>query len=161
MLRRKSTFLIVMLAVLLSSEVVFSKVEVQSFASVPKPVSVTWTGNAFIASSRAGVTKLVKVGTNGSVQPFATSFTGEGEVYVAVSPGQAGFPAGELFLCSGDSIYELDSSGASAKLFSTPAKGTTINFLAFDNDGSWGFLIYVLGTGGQPWAIDSSGRASV
>jgi len=160
--RSKELLLITMLGVvLLSSQVVFSKVGVQSFASLPKPVSVTWTGSAFIASSRDGVTKLVKVGTDGSVQPFATSFTGEGEVYVAVSPGQAGFPAGELFLCSGDSIYELDSSGASAKLVSTPAKGTTINFLAFDNDGSWGFLLYALGAGGQLWAIDSSGRASL
>src|SRR5437879_9698444 len=157
MLRWKSPFLITMLAVLLSSQVVFSKVEVQSFASLPKPVSVTWTGNAFIAFPRAGVTKLVKVGTDGSVQPFATSFTGGGEVYAAVSPGQAGFPAGELFLCSGDSVYEVDSSGASAKLVSTPAKGTTINFLAFDNDGSWGFLLYALGTAGQLWAIDSNG----
>jgi hypothetical protein len=161
MLRSKSLLLIMMLAVFLSSEAVFSKVQVQSFASLPKPVSVTWTGSAFIASSRDGVTKLVKVGTNGSVQPFATSLTGVGEVYVAVSPGQAGFPAGELLLCSGDSIYEVDSSGASAKLVSTPAKGTTINFLAFDNDGSWGFLLYALGTGGQLWAIDSNGHASL
>src|SRR5438132_10257697 len=151
MLRWKSPFLITMLAVLLSSQVVFSKVEVQSFASLPKPVSVTWTGNAFIGSSRDGVTKLVKVGTDGSVQPFATSFRGEGEVYVAVSPGQAGFPAGELFLCSGDSIYEVDSSGASAKVFSTPAKGTTINFYAFDNDGSWGFLLCAGGRGIREW----------
>ncbi len=158
----KSSFLITILAVaLFSSQVVFSKVDVQSFASLPKPVSVTWTGSAFIASSRDGITKLVKVGTNGSVQPFATSFTGEGEVYVAVSPGEAGFPAGELFLCSGDSIYVVDSSGASAKLFSTPAKGTTINFLTFDSDGPWGFLLYALGTGGQLWAIDSNGRASL
>ena len=160
--RSKELLMFTMLiVVLLSSQAVSSKVGVQSFASLPKPVSVTWTGSVFIGSSRDGVTKLVKVGTDGSVQPFATSFTGEGEVYVAVSPGQAGFPAGELFLCSGDSVYELDSSGASAKLFSTPAKGTTINFLAFDNDGSWGFLLYALGTGGQLWAIDSNGRASL
>src|SRR5437667_2134239 len=160
--RSKELLMFTMLTVvLLSSQAVSSKVGVQSFASLPKPVSVTWTGSVFIGSSRDGVTKLVKVGTDGSVQPFATSFTGGGEVYVAVSPGQAGFPAGELFLCSGDSVYELDSSGASAKLFSTPAKGTTINFLAFDNDGSWGFLLYALGTGGQLWAIDSSGRASL
>jgi len=158
----KELLLITMLAVvLLSSQAVSSKIGVQSFASLPKPVSVTWTGSAFIASSRDGVTKLVKVGTDGSVQPFTTSFTGAGEVYVAVSPGQAGFPAGELFLCSGDSVYEVDSSGASAKLFSTPAKGTTINFLAFDSDGSWGFLLYALGTGGQLWAIDSNGRANL
>src|SRR5437870_6638775 len=160
--RSKELLLITMLGVvLLSSQVVFSKVGVQSFASLPKPVSVTWTGSTFIASSRDGVTKLVKVDTDGSVQPFATSFRGEGEVYVAVSPGQAGFPAGELFLCSGDSIYEVDSSGASAKVFTTPAKGTTINFLVFDDDGSWGFLLYALGTGGQLWAIDSNGRASL
>jgi len=161
MLRRKSPLLIAMLAVLLSSQVVFSKIQVQGFASLPKPVSVTWTGSAFIASSRDGFTRLVKVNTSGSVQPFATSFTGVGEVYVAVSPGQAGFPAGDLFLCSGDSIYEVDSSGAAAKLVSTPAKGTTINFLAFDSDGSWGFLLYALGTGGQLWGIDSNGRASL
>src|SRR2546427_7276479 len=160
--RSKELLLITMLAVvLLSSQAVSSKIGVQSFASLPKPVSVTWTGSAFIASSRDGVTKLVKVGTDGSVLRFATSFTGADEVYVAVSPGQAGFPAGELFLCSGDSVYELDSSGASAKLFSTPAKGTTINFLAFDSDGSWGFLLYALGTGGQLWAIDSNGRANL
>src|SRR3989441_2762787 len=160
--RTKSSFLITILAVaLFSSQAVFSKAGVQSFASLPKPVSVTWTGSAFISSSRDGVTKLVKVDTSDSVQPFATSFTGAGEVYVAVSPGQAGFPAGELFLCSGDSVYEVDSSGASAKLFSTPAKGTTINFLAFDSDGSWGFLLYALGTGGQLWAIDSNGRANL
>jgi len=160
--RTKSSFLITILAVaLFSSQAVFSKAGVQSFASLPKPVSVTWTGSAFIASSRDGITKLVNVGIDGSVQPFATSFTGEGEVYVAVSPGQAGFPAGELFLCSGDSVYEVDPSGASSRLVSTPAKGTTINFLAFDGDGSWGFLLYALGTGGQLWAIDPSGRANL
>src|SRR3989454_5207526 len=160
--RSKELLMFTMLTVvLLSSQAVSSKVGVQSFASLPKPVSVTWTGSVLIGSSRDGVTKLVEVGTDGSVQPFATSFTGGGEVYVAVSPGQAGFPAGELFLCSGDSVYELDSSGASAKVFATPAKGTTINFLAFDDDGSWGFLLYALGTGGQLWAIDPSGLASL
>ena len=133
----------------------------QPIASLQKPVSVSWTGNAFIASSRDSVTRLFKVGTDGSVLPFAASFSGQGEVYVAISTGQAGFSAGELFLCSGDSIYEVDPAGASAKLFSTPSIGTTINFLAFDSDGAWGFLLYALGAAGQLWAIDSSGHPSL
>src|SRR5438132_13624822 len=104
--RSKELLLITMLGVvLLSSQVVFSKVGVQSFASLPKPVSVASTGSAFIASSRAGVTTLVKVGTDASVQPFAASFTGEGEVYVAVAAGQAGCPACEPFVGCRAPIY--------------------------------------------------------
>ncbi len=161
MARNGILILVAALVTLLSSQTAFSKIQVQNFASLQKPVSVTWTGSAFIASSRDNVTRLVKVGTDGSVQPFATSFSGQGEVYVAVSSGQAGFPAGEFYLCSGDSIYEVDPAGTPPRLFSTPSKGTTINFLAFDTDGAWGFLLYALGTAGQIWSIDSSGKASL
>ena len=161
MSRNNTLLLIATASLLLSSQAVLSKIEVEPIASLPKPVSVTWTGSALIASSRDGATKLVKVGADGSVQPFAASFSGQGEVYVAVSPGQAGFPAGDLFLCSGDSIYELDPAGTSSRLFSTPSAGTTITFLAFDSDGAWGFLLYALGAAGQLWAIDSNGHASL
>ncbi len=161
MSRSHILLLIAILTVLLSSQSVLSKIEVQPIASLQKPVSVSWTGSSFIASSRDSVTRLFRVNPDGSVQPFAASFSYQGEAYIAVSPGQAGFPAGELFLCSGDSIYEVDPAGASSKLFSTPSTGTTINFVAFDRDGAWGFLLYALGAAGQFWAIDSNGHASL
>ncbi len=161
MARIGSLILVVALVTLLASETVFSKVQMQNFALLTKPVSVTWAGSAFIASSRDGATRLVKVGTDGAVQPFAASFSGQGEVYVAISGGKAGFPDGQLFLCSGDSIYEMDQAGGSATSFSTPSKGTTINYIAFDTTGAWGFLLYALDASGQLWAIDSTGRATL
>ncbi len=161
MTRNGHLILIVALATLLASQPTFSKVQVQNFASLQKPVSVTWTGSAFIASSRDSVTRLLKIGTDGDVQSFAPAFSGQGEVYVAVSNGKSGFPEGQLFLCSGDSIYQLDSAGNSSTLFSTPAKGRTINYLAFDTDGAWGFLLYALDASGQLWAIGSTGQASL
>ncbi len=154
-------FLAVALITLLAAPTAFSKIQVENFASLQKPVSVTWTGSAFIASSRDSVTRLLKIGTDGIVQSFATAFSGQGEVYVAVSNGKAGFPEGQLFLCTGDSIYQLDPAGNSPRLFSTPAKGKTINYLAFDTDGAWGFLLYALNASGQLWAIGSTGQASL
>ncbi len=136
---------------------VFSKDQVQTFASLQKPVNVSWTGNGFIGSYRDGVTRLNSIDVNGNVQPFAPSFSGKEEVYIAVSQGGAGFPPSYLFLCSGDSIYKMDPSGTTVDLFSTPAPGSTVEFVTFDTDGAWGHLLYAVTGSGGLWAINSTG----
>jgi len=138
-----------------------SKVQTQIIASIQHPVGVTWTGSSLVGSYRDSVTKLVRIGTDGVVQPFATSFSGKEEVYLAASQGRAGFPTGDLFLGSGDSIFELDPLGNSVKVFSTPSPGSTVEFVAFDNEGAWGYKLYALTADGGLWAVNSTGRATL
>ncbi len=137
-----------------------SDLPVQTFASLKHPVNLTWTGNDFIGSYRDGVTRLVRIGTNGTVHPFAPSFLGQEEVYVATSPGRAGFPQGYLFLSSGDSVYSMDPSGSTVYIFATPAPSSRIEYLTFDGDGVWGYLLYALITNGDLFAISATGTGT-
>ena len=133
----------------------------ETFASLQKPVAVSWTGDGFIASYRDDVTRLVSIGVDGKVQPFAPSFSGKEEVYIAISQGRAGFSQGYLFLCSGDSIYRMEPSGTTVNLFSTPSQGSTVEYIAFDTDGVWGYLLYGLTANGGLWAINATGGAEL
>jgi len=160
-LRHSLVFIILAILALSRVNPSASKATAQIVAYVQKPVGLTWTGSALIASYRDSVTKLVSIGTDGVVQPFATSFSGKGEVYLAVSHGRAGFPSGDLFLSSGDSIYEVDALGNAPKLFSVPSPGLTLEFVAFDDEGAWGYKLYAITADGGLWSVNSTGRATL
>ncbi len=120
-------------------------------------VGLQWTGSNFIASYRDGATLLLNVSADGkTVKPFAPSFAGQAEVYIALSPGRAGFPPGDLYLCSNDSIYSISPSGGNLTLRASLA-GRLIEYMAFDYTGQWGYDLFALTGDGYVWAIDSSG----
>lgn len=147
---------------LLQAGPVQAQVGMEKFVSLTKPVGLTWVDGSFIASSREGnITKLVKIGLDGTIEPFAPSFKGEGEVYIAVSPGKAGFPQGYLYVLSGNSIYEIDPSGSNVRFFSRPLATMGLGYIAFDTVGTWGNLLYAVNFNGPLWKINSNGNATL
>ena len=120
-------------------------------------VGLQWTGTNFIASYRDGATLLLNVSADGkTIKPFAPSFAGQAEVYIALSPGRAGFPPGYLYLCSNDSIYSVNPSGGNLMLRAS-LTGRLIEYIAFDYTGQWGYDLFALTGDGDVWAIDSRG----
>ncbi|MFQ6134383.1 MAG: hypothetical protein ACE5KU_01020 [Nitrososphaerales archaeon] len=141
---------------------VYAEVEMEDFATFNKPVGLAWTSSGFIASSRNDETKLVTISLDGkTVEPFAPSFSGEGEVYIAISHGKAGFPEEYIYVSSGNSIYKIDPSGSDVKLFSTPFEEMGLGYIAFDTVGTWDHLLYAVNYNGLLWAIDSGGNANL
>ena len=141
---------------------VFAEVNMEEFSSFNKPVGLAWTNGAFIVSSRNGDTHLLKVSRDGqTIEPFAPSFSGEGEVYFAISKGKSGFPEGYIYVSSGNSIYKIDPTGNEVTLFSTPFEQMGLGYIAFDTVGSWGNLLYAVNFNGLLWSIDSEGNANL
>jgi len=166
-MRYVSYSIIIVAAIFLSSllqagPVQAQEVNMEKFVSLTKPVGLTWVDGSFIASSREGnITKLVKISLDGKIEPFAPSFKGEGEVYIAVSPGKAGFPQGYLYVLSGNSIYEIDPSGSKIRFFSKPLATMGLGYIAFDTVGTWGNLLYAVNFNGPLWKINSNGNATL
>lgn len=141
---------------------VYGEISMDEFTSFNKPVGLAWINGEFIVSSQNGDTHLLKVSRDGqTIEPFAPSFSGEGEVYIALSHGKAGFPEGYIYVSSGNSIYEIDSSGNEVRLFSTPFEAMGLGYIAFDTIGTWNNLLYAVNFNGLLWAIDSNGDATL
>ena len=123
---------------------------------------LTWDGSEFIATNGTTNVPLVKVSLDGkTVAPFAPSFVGKDEVYIAISQGQAGFPAGYLYVNSDPSIYQISPNGSSVRLFSSPPGASRIAYVAFDTVGTWGNLLFAVDDNGLLWSIKSDGTAAV
>ena len=133
-----------------------------NFAILKKPVGLAWANGEILASYRDNTTRLVKISIDGkTIEPFAPSFSGEGEVYLAVSPGKASFQKGYLYVSSGNSIYEINPAGTEVKLFSKPFEAMGLGYLAFDTVGTWGYDLYAVNFNGLLWRVDSSGKATL
>jgi hypothetical protein len=125
-------------------------------------VGLAWNGVAFIASYGENASSLLKVSLDGkTIAPFAPSFSGKNETYIAVSHGDAGFPKDTLYVSSLKSIYELSPSGDSYRVFSTPPGVSRIGYLAFDDVGSWGHALLAVDDNGLLWSITANGTAKV
>jgi DNA-binding beta-propeller fold protein YncE len=125
-------------------------------------VGLAWNGAYFIASYGENTSSLLRVSLDGkTILPFAPSFSGKNETYVAVSRGDAGFPKGMLYVSSLKSIYELSASGGSYRVFSTPPGVSRIGYLAFDDVGSWGHALLAVDDNGLLWSIAANGTAKV
>lgn len=127
------------------------------FAVASHLVGLQWTGTSFIASYRGDVTRLLNVSLDGSrVTPFAPSFSGQAEVYVALSPGKAGFPPGYLYVCSEGSIFSVDPEGRNSTLFAN-VTSSVIEYMTFDYTGQWGYTLLALTGDGEVLGVNSSG----
>ncbi len=127
-------------------------------ASLYHPVNVSFTSHGIILSYRHNdsATLLARLETNGTIHPYQPSFTGVQEVYLAEANGSAGFRTGDLFICSGDTIYRMMGGAGSAEPFATPMKGSAVEYVAFAS-GPWRNLLYALTGDGSVWAVNSSG----
>ncbi len=125
-------------------------------------VGLAWNGTDFIASHGENASSLLKVSLDGkTVIPFAPSFSGKNETYIAVSRGDAGFPKDMIYVSSLKSIYEVSPSGDSFRVFSTPPGVSRIGYLAFDEVGSWGHALLAVDDNGLLWSISANGTAKV
>src|SRR5437879_2487405 len=123
---------------------------------------MTWDGKEFIASYGISNVPLINVSLDGQkVTPFAPKFVGKDECYAAVSQGKAGFPAGYLYVNFDPSIYQIDPTGSSVTVFSTPPGSSRIAYVAFDTVGTWGYALFALDDNGLLWSIKSDGTAKV
>jgi hypothetical protein len=123
---------------------------------------MTWDGKEFISSYGISSVPLINISLDGQkVTRFAPSFIGTLEVYAAISQGKAGFPNGYLYVNSGPSIYEINPSGSSVRLFSSPPGASRASYVAFDTVGTWGYVLFALDDNGLLWSIKSDGTAKV
>src|SRR6267143_2289469 len=123
---------------------------------------MTWDGKEFIASYGISNVPLINVSLDGQkVTPFAPKFVGKDECYAAVSQGKAGFPAGYLYVNLDPSVYQIDPTGNSVTVFSTPPGSSRIAYVAFDTVGTWGYALFALDDNGLLWSIKSDGTAKV
>ena len=121
---------------------------------------LTWNGSSFIASYGEFTSYLLNVSLDGkTITPFAPSFSGQNETYIALSDGTGGFPKGQLFVSSLHSIYEMSPNGSSFHVFSTPPGVQRIGYLAFDRVGTWGHVLFAVDDNGLLWSIASNGTA--
>jgi hypothetical protein len=123
---------------------------------------LTWDGKEFIGTYGTTNVPLINISLDGRrVTPFATSFIGKDEVYVAVGDGKAGFPSGYFYVSSDLDIYVIDPNGSNLKVFSSPPGASRISYVTFDTVGSWGYSMLALDDNGLLWSIASNGTARV
>jgi hypothetical protein len=140
----------------------YSAVGTNSVTIAKGLTGMTWDGKEFIASYGINDVPLVNVSLDGQkVTPFAPKFVGKDECYAAVSQGKAGFPAGYLYVNFDPSIYQIDPTGGTVTVFSTPPGSSRIAYVAFDTVGTWGYALLALDDNGLLWSIRSDGTAKV
>lgn len=141
----------------------YQSLALQPLASIYRPVNVSFTSDGIILSHRPNdsATTLARLDANGTLHSYAPSFSGVQEVYLAEAKGNGGFNSGDLFLCSGDSIYRIRGGGGNAELFATPSQGSTVLYISFDESGSWGHSLYALTGNGGVWAVNATGSTKL
>jgi hypothetical protein len=123
---------------------------------------LAWTGGEFIASYGENVSYLLNVSIDGkTITPFAPSFSGLNETYIAFSDAGAGFPKGLLYVSSEQHIYEISPSGDAFRIFSSPPGASRIGYLAFDRVGTWGHDLLAVDDNGLLWSVAANGTAKV
>src|SRR5438105_2425826 len=139
---RRPSFLALGVLVVLLLPNVPGQAATNAFFVTKALVGLAWNGTDFIASYGENASSLLKVSLDGkTVTPFAPSFAGKNETYIAVSEGNAGFPKDMLYVSSLRSIYEVSPSGDTYRVFSTPPGVSRIGYLAFDRVGTWGHAL--------------------
>src|SRR4029077_15450392 len=155
-----------------SNSLVFS-----NFASVTFPNGLTYDaflGRLIVSSgftSSSPIIRLKQIDASGTVTPFAPSFVGAEEVYIAVSPGLGGFQNGSVFVGNGTTptITQISPdgtvvtnawatcSGASGVSGSSVFRGG----LAFDKVGTFSNNLLALSANGKLFRVDSTGACTL
>ena len=134
------------------------------FASVPDPTAVAATPGQLLVLS--GCTEVLSVpASGGTPQPFATLESPSKkctEGAIAISPGLGNYPAGQVYVLVGSSLYIIPAGGGGPD----PVNGTTVpsnlsgNYagLTFDYFGAFGYgLLATGGSGGNIYSISPAG----
>ena len=130
---------------------------------VPNPVSLAVTPTELLATSWHNCTGIVS-DEDSYAAPFASvplRDTACTQLGIAISPGFAGFPKGDVYAGQGGYIFQIGPHGKPVTLFATvPDFGTTTPYptgLTFDTVGSWGFdLVMTGGPGGSVCTLTAS-----
>jgi YVTN family beta-propeller protein len=143
-----------------------------SFAKFPAgfyPVGLAANSTALLATEFNDCTTIFSISSTGivSATPFASMLTpmdgGCEQAYLAISPGFAFFPKGEVFLTQGPYIFEVGPKGGTLTEFADiPAFGLNPDQptgITFDTIGTFGFLMVV--TGGPSGTIETISASGV
>ena len=130
-------------------------------------IGFTYAGDEFVGSVYFGSNNLQLYSTNlsgGNVQPFGSPIPdGGGEVVLAASLGQGGFPKGDIYTSGADSnIYHYANAGGSPSLFATlPGGAGAIRQVFFDPGSSFGGNMLVSTTSGGIYKVTSAGAVTL
>jgi hypothetical protein len=130
-------------------------------------IGFTYAGNKFVGSVYFGGNNLQLFSTDltgHNVQKFGNPLaTGNGEVVLASSLGQAGFNKGDIYAGSqlDLNIYHFSNDGATQTLFATLPSGGDIRQIFFDPGSSFGGNMLVTTAGGDIFKVDSAGTPTL
>ncbi len=127
-------------------------------------IAFTYAGNKFVGSVYVGGNNAQLYSTNlsgGDVQLFGSPVPGgTAEIPLAGSLGQGGFPIGDIYAGTGNTIYHYANTGGSPNAFATELNGTVRGIL-FDPTGSFGGKMLVAMNSGTIYTINAAGAATV
>jgi hypothetical protein len=133
-----------------------------------KLTDVVWTGTQFLYVENTRNAIFAGDAKGGPPRPFAALPKLSEETRCVVSPGEHGFPAGQIYCHVPDNrIYRVSADGASVKLFaSLPTHAKSDGMLTFDTVGRFRHrLVAATGRsgnaepgGGAVYTVDPSGR---
>ena len=129
-------------------------------------IGVTYAGNKFVGSVYFGANNNQLYSTDltgGNVQQFGSPIpTANGEVVLAASLGQGGFPTGDIYTGSqaNGNIYHIGNAGGAATLFTSGLAGGVRGIL-FDPDSTFGGDMLVTTSSGNIYRVNSAGVATV
>ena len=134
------------------------------FASVSRPVSIGFTDTAMLVTQETK-DQVLSVSSSGAVSIFATlPPTGNAQLerYLAVSPGLGGFPAGYVYVTVRKDILQISPNGTVTTFATITDLSNSNNFLTFDQVGTFGYkMILVGGQNSTVYTIDSTGASTL
>jgi Tol biopolymer transport system component len=133
----------------------------QSFTALSAPVGLAFAGATLLVTQQRK-DKITAVAANGTQTTFATlpsTNNAKLERYIAVSPGLGGYPAGDVYVSVRRDILQITPDGLTVTTFATiPDLPNSNNFLLFDQVGTFGYqLIVIGGQSGKIFTCDSTG----
>ena len=129
-------------------------------------IGFTYAGNKFVGSVYFGANNNQLYSTDltgGNVQQFGSPIpTANGEVVLAASLGQGGFPTGDIYTGSeaNGNIYHIGNAGGAATLFASGLTGGVRGIL-FDPDSTFGGDMLVTTNTGHIYRVNSAGTPTL
>ena len=125
-------------------------------------IAYNYAGNKFVGSVYIGPNNLQLYSTDltgHNVQKFGSPIPGSfsGEVVLAASLGQAGFPTGDIYAGAGSQLFHYANSGGAPSLFGAVPDGATVRQVFFDPGSSFGGTMLVTTSLGNIYKFDSAG----
>ncbi len=132
-----------------------------TISGISSPNAVAATPTSLVALSAASCNEVYTISSQGTPSEFASFGSTVNkcpEQAIAVSPGLGNFPAGEIYVLQGNTVYTISSGGTDGPVITLPSNMTGgYPGLAFDYSGSFGYsLLAVGGKKGAAYAIDAS-----